>query len=429
MNDRKELIYSDELDLICPDPNKMTRTITFQVTDSCNLKCSYCYQINKGKRVMSLDTAKKLIDLILEPNDKNQYITYENTKGIVLDFIGGEPLLQSKLINDIIDYFQYRALILDSPYKNKFRASICTNGVLYFSKDAQELFKKHKNILSLNVTVDGCKEMHDACRVFPDGSPSYDLAVAADMDLLKINPHTSTKLTIAPENVNSVYEASKHMIELGHKYININCVFEEGWNIQHAKILYKQLKKVADYLLALPDSGDIYYALFNETKYQPLIETDDKNYCGGTGDMLACDPDGILYPCIRYMESSLGTNVKPLIIGNVNDGIFTKPEELKVKEEFSKITRSSQSPEKCMKCNIASGCAWCSAYNYQRFGTANKRATFICDMHKAESLANVYYWNKRYKKENINKHFNLNCDIQDAIKIVGIKELNYLLSL
>ena len=29
MNDRKELIYSDELDLICPDPNKMTRTITF----------------------------------------------------------------------------------------------------------------------------------------------------------------------------------------------------------------------------------------------------------------------------------------------------------------------------------------------------------------------------------------------------------------
>ena len=67
---------------------------------------------------MSLDTAKKLIDLILEPNDKNQYITYENTKGIVLDFIGGEPLLQSKLINDIIDYFQYRTLILDSPYKD-----------------------------------------------------------------------------------------------------------------------------------------------------------------------------------------------------------------------------------------------------------------------------------------------------------------------
>lgn len=72
-----------------------------------------------------------------------------------------------------------------------------------------------------------------------------------------------------------------------------------------------------------------------------MSDDNNKNYCGGTGDMLACDPDGNLYPCIRYMESSLGTNVKPLIIGNVNDGIFTKPEELKIKEEFSKITRSS----------------------------------------------------------------------------------------
>lgn len=429
MNDRKELLYTDELDLIYPDKDKKVRTITFQVTDNCNLKCTYCYQINKGKRVMSFETAKKLIDLILEPGPKNTVITPENTKGIILDFIGGEPLLQAKLISDIIDYFQYKALIVDSPFKDKFRASLCTNGVLFFSKDAQDLINNHRDILSLAVTVDGCKEMHDSCRVFPDGSPSYDLALAADKALLKLNTLASTKLTVSPENINSIYKASINMIELGHKCININCVFEEGWNIKHARILYNQLKKVADYLLALPDSGDIYYAFFNETKYQPLELVNNENYCGGTGDMLACDPDGILYPCIRYMESSLGTDIKPLIIGNVDDGIYTKPEEIKIKDDFSKITRTSQSPEKCMKCNVAAGCAWCSAYNYQRFGTVNKRATFICDMHKAASLANVYYWNKRYKKENVNKHFDLYCDIKDAIKIIGIKELNYLLSL
>ena len=29
-------------------PTNAPKTITFQVTDKCNLACTYCYQINKG---------------------------------------------------------------------------------------------------------------------------------------------------------------------------------------------------------------------------------------------------------------------------------------------------------------------------------------------------------------------------------------------
>ena len=39
-----------------------TMEITFQVTNACSLACSYCYQINKGIKVMSFDTAKRFID-------------------------------------------------------------------------------------------------------------------------------------------------------------------------------------------------------------------------------------------------------------------------------------------------------------------------------------------------------------------------------
>ena len=39
--------------------NKFTRNITFQITDDCNLCCSYCYQINKGHHKMSFEIAKK----------------------------------------------------------------------------------------------------------------------------------------------------------------------------------------------------------------------------------------------------------------------------------------------------------------------------------------------------------------------------------
>ena len=34
------------------------KEFTFQVTDDCNLACTYCYQTNKGKRRMKLETAK-----------------------------------------------------------------------------------------------------------------------------------------------------------------------------------------------------------------------------------------------------------------------------------------------------------------------------------------------------------------------------------
>jgi uncharacterized protein len=93
------------------------------------------------------------------------------------------------------------------------------------------------------------------------------------------------------------------------------------------------------------------------------------------------------------------------------------------------ITRRSQSTDECYYCPIGAGCAWCSGYNYEEFGTPNKRATYICIMHKAESLANVYYWNKLYKKLNINKTFNMNIPREWALEIINIDEYNYLLNL
>ena len=40
----------------------LSKSVTFQVTDACNLACTYCYQINKGTRKMSFETAKKFVD-------------------------------------------------------------------------------------------------------------------------------------------------------------------------------------------------------------------------------------------------------------------------------------------------------------------------------------------------------------------------------
>lgn len=39
--------------------------------------------------------------------------------------------------------------------------------------------------------------------------------------------------------------------------------------------------------------------------------------------MIALDYKGDIFPCLRYMESSLGANITPIIIGNVESGIMT----------------------------------------------------------------------------------------------------------
>ena len=43
----------------------MARTVTIQVTDACNLACTYCYQINKCTHSIDIETGKKFIDDLL----------------------------------------------------------------------------------------------------------------------------------------------------------------------------------------------------------------------------------------------------------------------------------------------------------------------------------------------------------------------------
>lgn len=409
------------------DEKILSRTVTFQVTDACNLACTYCYQINKGTRVMKIETAKKFIDYLLQTDINDHYINPKISPFLILDFIGGEPLLQIELIDKIVDYFIEKAFELQHPWATRFCVSLCSNGVLYNTPEVQKFIRKHQNHLSMNITLDGNKELHDSCRIFPDGKGSYDLAVAAAKDWLK-RGQMSSKITIAPGNINHVFEALLHMIELGYTEVNANCVFEEGWNLSHATELYNQMKLFSDYLLD-NELDDIYCSFWEKDFFRPKDVEENENWCGGTGSMIAIDPDGWIYPCIRYMESSLGEEQEPIRIGHVDWGIEKLEQEKKTVKCLNCITRRTQSTDKCFYCPIAEGCAWCSGYNYQIFGTADKRATYICIMHQARALVNVYYWNKYYKKNNINKKMLCYVPKEWAVPIIGEDEYNMLIEL
>lgn len=409
-------------------PYFVTRNITFQITDDCPMACTYCYQGHKGHRMMSKEVAKKGVDLLFDMYEKNEgTFINKNTKAIVLDFIGGEPLMNIEIIDYICSYFMQRCLEENHPWLLTWRASMISNGALYFDPRVQEFLKKFRGFVAFGVTIDGPKEIHDACRVYHDGHGNFDDAYKAMKHFNSTYyENLGTKVTIAPENLSNLNKIVKFFVDEGMHTIHANCVYEAEWNEEHAKLFYSELKKMADYLIELNDGT--WVSLFDDFIGKSLGDEFNNNWCGGTGDMLAFDPEGIAYPCLRYMPSSLGTDQPPIVIGSV-DGLWVTDEQKNAQECLNCITRRSQSTDECYYCPIASGCAWCSAWNYQCYGTPNKRCTNICIMHKARVLANVYYFNKLYRMNGSDERFDLNLPEEEALKIINKEEYNMLVEL
>lgn len=411
------------------DPKVNCRNITFQVTDDCCLKCSYCYQTHKGHAMMTNEIAKQIVDLLFKLYDKNEEnnVINHHTYGLVLDFIGGEPFMNIETIDYTLDYFINQCMKKDHIWLTNFRASMSSNGVLYFKPEVQAFLNKYKQFISLNITIDGPKEVHDLCRLDYDGNGSFDRAIAAWDDWLeKTNTiEMQTKVTIAPENLPYMDKIFDFFIKRGCQRIHANPVFEHSWTIEEAQLYYKILIKLADRLL---EEKNVTSSLFTEYGGNPLSSKDTNNWCGGTGVMLAFDPQGNAYPCLRYMSSSLGPNVPPIIIGDVN-GIYNTPEYKVIYEDMKAVTRQSQSTQECLDCPVASGCAWCSAANYALTGSYNKRLMTICWMHRAQALANTYYWNWYYRLTNSEKRKALYLPRNIATQIISDAEYNRLLDL
>ncbi len=430
--------YQDEIGHLYRDHplalagKQLVHNITFQVTDACNLRCTYCYQINKGTHVMSMDVAKRFIDLILDPDpDTAEYINSRESIACIIEFIGGEPFLEIDLIDKITDYFEEQMILRDHPWQYNHMISLCSNGVLYFDPKVQAYMKKHFNRLSFNISIDGNKQLHDSCRIFPDGRGSYDIAMAGVKHWTQVlGREMGSKMTLAPANIKYTKDAVVGLINSGYEDINLNCVFEKGWTETDARVLWEQLTALADYLLENDLEDKIDLSIFEEHIGRPKDISDDQTWCGGYGKMISVDYKGDIYPCIRYMESSLGTDVPPVIIGNVYNGIMHTQKCKDCVACMRAITRITESTDECIYCPIAEGCAECAAYNYQDCGGHwNHRATYICIMHKARVLANCYYWNLKYWKHSDTKRFKIYLSDEEALKIVSQKELDVLKAL
>lgn len=366
------------------------KSITFIVTKDCQLACKYCYLVGKNaKERMSWEIARQAIDYIL---DHEQEFREES---VIWDFIGGEPFLEINLIDKICDYLKTEMFRRNHHWFNSYRFSFSTNGINYHEEPVQRFIKKNIGHLSIGITIDGTEQKHNMNRVYKITDKGSYRDVVRNIPLwLDQFPGGSTKVTISSADIPYIKESVLHLYSLGIHEVNINCVFENIWQIGDNELFEEQLMQLADAII----DNDYYKcfacSFFSEHMGKPMdCVRENQNWCGA-GHMLAVDAAGNFYPCTRFAQYSL-RDKKARMIGNVRDGI----DQNKLRP-FLTLDRCTQSSQECIDCDVASGCAWCQGENYDAAETPTiyQRATAICKMHKARVRANNYYWNKLYRK-------------------------------
>lgn len=137
--------------------------VILEVTEECNLRCSYCVyndivgeSRNHGTARMAFPTAQKAMDYLAARSSR------QRTPSVT--FYGGEPLLRFDFIRRCVAYA--RTVFRDK----EVQFAVTTNGTTVTEEIARFLVQ---NEFGVTVSIDGPEEIHDGYRVFPDGKGSF----------------------------------------------------------------------------------------------------------------------------------------------------------------------------------------------------------------------------------------------------------------
>ena len=384
---------------------------TINTTEDCNLRCKYCYETCKTTRKIDIDKCYKFIDLVLS-DDNFLGLTEEEDMwiydGRIFDFIGGDALMNVDVLEPVMKYIVSKVALREKPFKNGWRASISSNGCLFHKKEVRDFCEKYSKNLSLGISIDGCPEIHDKNRVFPDGTGSMETIMKWWPWYKKYFPREAeqTKATCARDSIPFLYESLVFMHEtLGMRYINQNFIMEDtGCTEDDYKELDRQLELCAKYVLDHCD--DLNWSMIDH-QFLPECNTPDlsnpnddfykRGRCG-SGCMPTCAIDGKIYPCFRWLAHTQNGKDDVMCVGNVEEGFINIDNFVKV-QKGSTRDNCTRDP-KCRECEFEPCCTYCIGGCYAEHGDFI-RTTHICEIIKLQCKWARWYWKEYCKLKNI----------------------------
>lgn len=134
--------------------------ITIIPTVDCNFGCVYCYEKHE-KKYMNKDTISNIIKYF-----KKNMRFY---KKIIISWFGGEPLLATNIIIDIMKELSH----LSKKYGTVIVSMITTNGYNLTADTVKALYDV--GVRNYQITVDGTDNIHNKQRPLSDGGKTFDI--------------------------------------------------------------------------------------------------------------------------------------------------------------------------------------------------------------------------------------------------------------
>lgn len=318
------------------------------VTNQCNLKCVYCYEGHKDVQKMSLDTAKNIL-----LNGMERYADCE----LEVDFHGGEPFLNFKLIKELCEWCW-----AEFPMRN-IRFFATTNGTL-INGEIRQWLEKNSHRFAVALSLDGTLEMNLCNR----GTALSDEVVRF---FHRLWPEQPVKMTISRKTLHSMSDGIFFIQSFGLK-ANANLAYGIDWKDEDAEVYGMELKKLIDYYCDHPNVAPL--SLFEKSLIPALDKEMTIKQCGTGRNMAAYDVEGNIYPCQMFIPNTLDKN-KWKEISEIN---FTKDISLFGNDE-------------CQGCVIHNICPTCYGDNYLKRGRIGARDKKLCKLMKTEKLAACDY--------------------------------------
>lgn len=324
------------------------KTVVLQVTENCNLNCTYCYQHSKKRSVIDEAVLKNIILDCFAADDGFEEVEF--------DFIGGEPLLCMPLIRRVCEW------VWSEPRPKKYIFFATTNGVGLKESDKQ-WFTEHKDAFWLGISLDGTKEMQDKNR-----SGSYDRIDRAFF--LRNWPEQHVKMTVSPYTVGSFADGVIDLCNFGFR-VAANLAYGVDWSSPDiVSVLERELKKLIDYYFEHEGIEPIMWLNLPLSRITGQ-ETEPQRWCGSGFGMEAYDIYGKRFPCHMFYGTT----------GDSIDGW----ESL----DFDKIYK--QYYQNCCLKPLFNICPICVGMAYSGSGSRFECDPHLCKLMRVFFRANAYF--------------------------------------
>lgn len=196
-----------------------------------------------------------------------------------------------------------------------------TNGTV-FNDEINEFLLKNK--FTIQISVDGKKEIHDINRIYSNGNGSFE-KMKENTKFLRENSSISARATITSTNLDLI-ENFEELEKMGFVAVPMapaqNLLTEDDY-----KSLIEKDEELSLYFLNLIENKDYKRAKKLRMPYSMLKNIHDGRYkkefiCGSGNTMCAIDINGKIYPCHRFV------GIKEQSIGSVFDNTFENKEYL-----------------------------------------------------------------------------------------------------